>query len=146
LALPLLTDESMKKVLLVILTVGILVGAGWAYQSLNTLRVNARTAKFNEDVDNLFYALQQYKEKVGSWPVGSNAEIAKALMGNNSKNLMILVGRKQDLNSKGEFVDPWGTPLRIYFSGEGILVRSAGPNKRFDDSTVLNQDDYYRSN
>ncbi|HWF20147.1 MAG TPA: hypothetical protein VG754_12830 [Verrucomicrobiae bacterium] len=136
----------MKKVLLLIGLVAVLIAAGWSYQSLNAMRVNARTAKFNEDVDNLFYALQQYKEKVGAWPVGSNGEIAKALMGNNSKNLMILVGRKQDLNSKGEFIDPWGTPLRIYFAGEGIMVRSAGPNKRFDDSTVLNGDDYYRSN
>ena len=67
-------------------------------------------------------------------------------MGGNPKSLIILVGRKQNVNSKGEIVDPWGTPLRIYFSGEGVLVRSAGPNKRFDDSTVLNSDEYYRSN
>ena len=80
------------------------------------------------------------------WAPCFHADVAKALQGNNAKNLIILVGRKKDLNSKGEFVDPWGTPLRIYFAGEGILVRSAGPNKRFDDSTVLNQDDYYRSN
>ena len=136
----------MKKVFSIIAILAVLAGAGWAYMSFTKLQVHARTEKFNEDVDNLFYALQQYKEKVGAWPSGNNADIAKALMGNNSKNLMILVGRKQDLNSKGEFVDPWGTPLRIYFSGEGVLVRSAGPNKRFDDSTVLNPDDYYRSN
>jgi hypothetical protein len=136
----------MKKAVLVAVTILILIGAGWAVQTFNTVRVNAKTAQFNEDVDNLFYALQQYKERVGSYPVGNNAEVAKALQGSNSKNLIILVGRKQDLDSKGEFVDPWGTPLRIYFSGEGILVRSAGPNKRFDDSTVLNPDDYYRSN
>ena len=136
----------MKKALLAVLVICLVVTGGWAYHSFTAMTVNARTTKFNEDVDNLFYALQQYKENVGSWPVGNNAEIAKALNGNNPKNLIILVGRKQDLNSKGEFVDPWGTPLRIYFSGEGILVRSAGPNKRFDDSTVLNPDDYYRSN
>ena len=102
--------------------------------------------QFNEDVDNLFRALQQYKEHVGSYPVGSNAEISKALKGKNSKNLIILSGNKENLNDKGEYVDPWGTPLRIYFSGDSVLVRSAGPNKRFDDSTVLNSDDYYRSN
>lgn len=136
----------MRKAFLILGVVCILVGGIWGVTAFNSWRVNARTTQFNEDVDNLFYALQQYKERVGVWPVGNNAEIAKALMGSNPKNLIILVGRKKDLNSKGEFVDPWGTPLRIYFAGEGILVRSAGPNKRFDDSTVLNQDDYYRSN
>ncbi len=136
----------MKKIILIVTVVAILAGAGWGYQTFNAVRVNAKTTQFNEDVDNLFYALQQYKERVGSYPIGNNAEVGKALQGNNSKNLIILVGRKQDLDSKGQFVDPWGTPLRIYFSGDGILVRSAGPNKRFDDSTVLNPDDYYRSN
>ena len=143
----------MKRVVLIIGLISILAGAGWADETINSWRaeiktsqLNAKTAKFNEDVDNLFFALQQYKDHIGAYPVGSNAEIAKALLGNNAKNLIILVGRKQDLSSKGEFVDPWGTPLKIYFSGEGIIVRSAGPNKRFDDSTVLNSDDYYRSN
>jgi hypothetical protein len=136
----------MKKILLLIGLLVALAAGGWAYEQYHTWQVNARTTRFNEDVDNLFYALQQYKERIGSYPVGNNAQVVQALLGNNPKNLIILVGRKKDLNSKGEFVDPWGTPLRIYFAGEGILVRSAGPNKRFDDSTVLNQDDYYRSN
>jgi hypothetical protein len=136
----------MKKILLVFGLLLMVAGAGFAVQSWNKYQTTVRTAQFNEDVDNLFYALQQYKERVGGYPSGNNAEVAKALLGNNPKNMIILVGRKKDLNSKGEFVDPWGTPLRIYFSGDSILVRSAGPNKRFDDSTVLNPDDYYRSN
>jgi hypothetical protein len=141
-----LVELVMKRVILIVALISILAGAGWAVESWTVWRTSQKTAQFNEDVDNLFYALQQYKERVGSYPVGGNADVAKALLGQNPKNLIILVGRKQDLNTKGEFVDPWGTPLRIYFSGEGILVRSAGPNKRFDDSTVLNPDDYYRSN
>src|SRR3954454_24398077 len=129
---------SMKRILIVLGLITMLAGVGWAVQSWHTLQVHAKTAQFNDDVDNLFVALQQYKERIGAYPVGNNAEVAKALLGNNNKNLIILVGRKKDLNSKGEIVDPWGTPLRIYFSGEGVLVRCAGPNKRFDDSTVLN--------
>ena len=136
----------MRKIFVTIGLIAILVGAGYAVQTWNAWRTNARTNRFNEDVENLFVALQQYKERIGSYPVGSNEEIVKTLMGNNPKNLIILVGRKQDLSSKGEILDPWGTPLRIYFSGNSILIRSAGPNKRFDDSTVLNADDYYRSN
>ncbi len=136
----------MKKIVIAIGLVTIAVGIVWAGRAWSTLRVNAKTAKFNEDVENLFVALQKYKEHVGSYPIGGNAEVAKALAGNNAKNVIILVGRKTVTNEKGEFVDPWGTPLRIYFSDNGVLIRSAGPNRRFDDSTVLDPDDYIRSN
>ena len=136
----------MKRILLIVGLVASLAGLGWTVQAWTKWQSNLKTAKFNEDVENLFVGLQQYKEHVGSYPGGSNSEIAKALLGHNPKNVIILVGRKNELNEKGEFVDPWGTPLRIYFSDLGVLIRSAGPNKRFDDTTVLNADDYIRSN
>jgi hypothetical protein len=60
--------------------------------------------------------------------------------------VIIVVGRQLDLNEKGEFIDPYGTPLRVYFSDSGIMIRSAGPNKRFDDSNVEDCDDCFRSN
>ncbi|HXT09980.1 MAG TPA: hypothetical protein VN873_00305 [Candidatus Angelobacter sp.] len=137
----------MRKILLAIGVVTIAIGIVWAARAWNTLRVNARTAQFNEDVDSLFTALQKYKERVGSYPTGGNLEVSKALQGNNPKNVIVIVGsRKSDVNDKGEFVDPWGTPLRIYFSDTGVLIRSAGPNRRFDDSTVMDADDFIRSN
>jgi len=118
----------------------------WTKSAWSSYQTVAKTAKFNEDVENLFIALQKFKEHVGTYPLGSNAEIAKALMGQNAKNIIILIGRKNEVNEKGEFVDPWGIPLRIYFSDNGVLVRSAGPNRRFDDSTVKDSDDFIRSN
>ena len=136
----------MKKILLIIGLVTVLVGVGWVVRAYSTWRVNARMSRLNDDVENLFSALQKYKEHVGSYPIGGNSEVAKALKGQNPKNVIVLVGRKTDLNDKGEFVDPWGTALRIYFADTGILIRSAGPNKRFDDSTTLECDDYFRSN
>jgi hypothetical protein len=136
----------MRKILVGIGMITVVCCSLWAAKAWTTLRANAKTSKFNEDVENLFVGLQKYKERVGSYPVGGNAEVAKALQGNNSKNVIILVGRKTELNEKGEYVDPWGTPLRIYFSAEGVLIRSAGPNRRFDDSTVLEADDFIRSN
>ncbi len=136
----------MKKILVGIGVITVIFGVIWASKAWTTLRANARTAKFNEDIENLFVGLQKYKERVGSYPVGSNAQVAKALQGDNSKNVIILVGRKTELNEKGEYIDPWGTPLRIYFSDVGVLIRSAGPNRRFDDSTVMEADDCLRSN
>ena len=136
----------MRKVLVIIGVLTIAVGVIWAGRAWNTLRVNAKTASFNEDVDSLFFALQKYKERVGAYPVGGNLQVANALTGNNSKNVIVIVGNKIRVNDKGEFLDPWGTPLRIYFSDTGVLIRSAGPNRRFDDSTVMDADDYLRSN
>jgi hypothetical protein len=136
----------MKKVLIGIGVLTIVAGIIWASKAWTTLRANAQTARFNDDIENLFASLQKYKERVGSYPVGSNAQIAKALNGENTKNVIIMVGRKTELNEKGEFVDPWGTPLRIYFSDVGVLIRSAGKNRRFDDSTVMEADDFLRSN
>src|SRR5882762_1703404 len=132
----------MRRIVLVIGLITILVVAGWIVRAWTSFQVTARTQGLNDDVVTLFEALQKYKENVGSYPSGSNAEIARALKGKNSKNIIILVGRKTDLNEKGEFVDPWKTPLRIYFSDNGILVRSAGPNRRFDDSTAMDCDDF----
>jgi hypothetical protein len=136
----------MKKLMIAIGVFTVAFGVLWGTKAWSTLRANARTAKFNEDVENLFIGLQKYKERVGKYPIGSNAEVAKALQGENEKNIIILVGRKNEVNEKGEFVDPWGTPLRIYFSDSGVLIRSAGPNRRFDDSTVIEADDFIRSN
>jgi hypothetical protein len=136
----------MKMIVAVVLVILALVAGIWAFNSWSTYKVNASTRRFSEDMENLFAALQKYKEYVGSYPVGSNADVVKALKGANPKSVIILVGRKNELNEKGEYIDPWGTPMRIYFSDLGVLVRSAGPNRRFDDSNVQNADDYFKSN
>lgn len=136
----------MKNLLIALGVITMMAGAVWADRAWNTMRVNARTTQFNAEVENIFVALQKYKEQVGTFPTGGNLEVAKALQGHNPKNVIVIVGSKISVNERGEFLDPWGTPLRIYFSDTGILIRSAGPNRRFDDSTVVDADDYYRSN
>ena len=136
----------MKKILAIIGVVVLLAGAVYLVKVYTTVNANARTAKLSDDVGNLFAGLQQYKDHIGSYPVGGNAQVVKALLGHNPKNIIILVSRKTELNEKGEFVDPWGTPLKIYFADNNVLVRSAGPNRRFDDSTVMEADDFIRSN
>lgn len=136
----------MKPIVAIVALVAVLAGGWWAFNSFSTWKANASTRRFNDDMENLFAGLQKYKEYVGSYPVGSNADVVKALKGANPKSVIILVGRKNELNEKGEFVDPWGTPMRIYFSDVGVLVRSAGPNRRFDDSNVQQADDYFKSN
>ena len=136
----------MKKILIAVGGVALVSGLAWASHTWSSFQFKVRTARFNEDVENLFIGLQKFKEVVGTYPLGGNAEVAKALQGHNPKNVIILVGRKNELNEKGEMVDPWGTALRVYFSDSGVLIRSAGPNRRFDDSAIADADDIIRSN
>jgi type II secretory pathway pseudopilin PulG len=136
----------MKRIMIAIGILTVVAGIIWMGGAWNTMRVNARTADLSKNIKDLFVALQKYKEQVGSYPLGGNTEVVKSLQGNNPKKVFIILGSNIPINDKNELVDPWGTPLRFYFSDTGILVRSAGPNRRFDDSTVMEADDYIRSN
>jgi hypothetical protein len=136
----------MKKFFIVVGVLALLVGGGWLGRAFNTVKVKATTHRLTQDVECLFDGLQKYKEHVGAYPTGSNAEVVKALQGQNPKKVIIGLGRKLELNGKGEFVDPWGNALRFYFSDNSVLVRSAGKNGRFEDSTSMDFDDYVRSN
>lgn len=136
----------MKKFTIVAGIIALILAAGWLVRAVTSVRVNARTSRLSQEVESLFEGLQKYKEHVGAYPVGSNAEVAKALLGQNPKKVIILVGRKLEQNGKGEFMDPWGTPLRFYFSDNSVLIRSAGQNRRFEESTSMDFDDYIRSN
>lgn len=136
----------MKKILIFVTLIGALFAAGWMVRAYTTVQAKARTGKLTQDIESLFDGLQKYKEHTGAYPAGSNADVSRSLMGQNSKKVIILVGRKIEQNGKGEFMDAWGTPLRFYFSDSSVLVRSAGPNRRFEESTSMDFDDYIRSN
>jgi len=136
----------MKTFVYSILLVLLLIGAGWQAVRTASNRLDTRVAKFNKDAEDLIQGLQQYKEFVGAYPLGNNKDVVKSLLGQSDKKVLILAVRKSDINSKGEVVDPWGTPMKFYISGDSLLIRSAGPNKAWEDSTVMTSDDLFRSN
>jgi hypothetical protein len=135
----------MKKVLTVVLILVGVFGVIWVSKGWTFKHPDEKVAKFNNDADNLIIGIQQYKEFVGSYPTGNNAAIARALLGRTDKKVLILAVRKTDMNDKGEILDPWGTPLQFYFGANEVLIRSAGPNKVWEDSAIATSDDLYRS-
>ena len=137
----------MKRLLTItVLVIGVLGAAGvlWVAKAWTLKRTDEKVLKFNTDCDNLILGIQQYKEFVGTYPTGSNGQIVKSLLGQTDKKVLILAVRRSDLNDKGEIVDPWGTPLQFYFSHNEVLIRSAGPNKAWEDSAISTADDLYR--
>ena len=89
-------------------------------------------------------ALDTYKATFGDFPAGDSSAVFRALRGENPRKIVFLQCRAESVSPDGSMLDPWGTPYKIYFSGKEPLIRSAGPNKQFDDSGRKQFDDYIR--
>ena len=79
--------------------------------------------------ENVARMITAFHTRMGENPVGTNAEITKALLGGNPVHATF----SQDppsLNAKGELIDPWGTPYFFHqLSGDEMVIISAGPDK-----------------
>ncbi len=73
--------------------------------------------------------LRGYRAALGQNPVGSNPEIARALLGSNPRGIQFLDRSTVTLNAKGELLDDWGNPYFFHaISGTHMEVRSPGPD------------------
>jgi hypothetical protein len=82
------------------------------------------------DLDRVRYMLRDYRSIAGENPVGTNAEIMKALMGVKKKGAQLGPPEGQQLNGEGELVDRWGTPYFFHqLSKSDMEIRSAGPDR-----------------
>ena len=82
-------------------------------------------------LSNMRVTINRYRSMFGENPVGTNAEITKALNGDNPKQARFI---KEELglriNGRGELVDYWGTPFFFHqLSGTEMEIHSAGPDK-----------------
>jgi hypothetical protein len=135
----------MKQTLAVIVAVLVLLGGGyWLVKSKMLLQIDPKVAQFNTEANKLIEGLQQYREFFKHYPTGTTAEISKALSGQAEGKVVIFATASANKNDKGEIVDPWGIALQFYFSDNGVLIRSAGPDKVFQDSRN-SSDDLFRT-
>ena len=80
-------------------------------------------------VDNVQFALRDYRGAVGVNPEGTNEEITSALMGKNLKQFRLEIPEGSRVSAKGELCDPWGTPYFFHhLSAQKMEIRSAGPD------------------
>ena len=94
-------------------------------------RQNAVTERqFNEILDNVRVMIRDYRAVLGENPIGTNAEIMRAINGDNAKQAKIGPPAGQGLNANGELIDPWGTPFFFHqISRTEMEIRSAGPDR-----------------
>ena len=135
----------MKQAVAVIVIVLVVFGGGYLYvKNKSLMPIDPKVAEFQADADRLIQGLQQYKAFFKHYPTGTTAEISKALSGQAEGKVIIFATASANKNDKGEIVDPWGTALQFYFSHNGVLIRSAGPDKIFEDSRNAS-DDLFRT-
>ncbi len=105
-------------------------------------RAPGKVSMMNNDTDQLKMAIKEYKSEYGAYPAGDTRDVIKALTGENPRKIKFFSFQKRKTSE--DFLDPWGAPYKIYFSGDDILIRSAGPNKHFDEGRDQKGDDYFR--
>ena len=82
------------------------------------------------EVERVHRMITDYHTLMGENPVGTNAEIMRALMGANPHQATLGPPEGQTLNDKGELIDPWGTPYFFHqMSRDEMEIHSAGPDK-----------------
>jgi hypothetical protein len=81
--------------------------------------------------DQINLMFRDYRTITGENPVGTNAEIMKAIMGGNPKSAMLGPPQGQQVNDRGELLDHWGTPYFFHQLSKDLMeIRSAGEDQR----------------
>ena len=81
-------------------------------------------------IDQVSLMIRDYRTVAGENPVGTNAEIMAAVMGDNPKHARLGPPEGAQLNDKGELIDRWDTPYFFHqLSRDHMEIRSAGPDK-----------------
>lgn len=82
------------------------------------------------DVDKVRLMLRDYRTIYHENPVGTNADIMRAIMGGNPKQARLGPPEGQSLSAEGELLDRWGTPYFFHqLAADSMEIRSAGPDK-----------------
>lgn len=102
--------------------------------------IPAAAGDIAEDLNAVDATIRNFQAVLGENPVGSNAEITAALLGNNLKQIKLEVPAGSQVNGEGEMCDRWGTPYFFHqVSATEMEIRSAGPDRKMwtgDDSQM----------
>lgn len=91
----------------------------------------ATLANVRQAIDDIDLVIRDFRAVHGENPVGDNAEITKALVGDNLKQLKLKLPDNSRVNNAGELCDLWGTPYFFHqVSGKKMEIRSAGPDRK----------------
>jgi hypothetical protein len=90
-----------------------------------------RSPKINREINGIVGSIRDYYSVLHEYPVGTNADVARALLGQNREKKLFLGWRPHKISSSGALKDHWGTEFYIRVEDSGkVIVRSAGPDRQ----------------
>ena len=91
--------------------------------------VVARDSAAQQQVDQVTFLLRDYRLALTQNPVGTNAEITAALLGNNLKQVRFEIPEGSTVKNS-ELCDSWGTAYFFHQINHSTMeIRSAGPDR-----------------
>jgi len=119
----------------------VLIGFGWSAFIGSGWSDHSPEARVRSRLRMAAIGVQLYTSEYGTPPSGDSRAIFNQLKGENPRKIVFLNGLRQDeISDKGDWVDHWGHPYRIYISDTSVLVRSAGKNGVFDKPDAAGDD------
>ena len=98
--------------------------------------IRSKTARAQNQMTQFATALMSYQIEYGHRPdAKDNATLTKILTAlvatrQNPRNVVFFNAKRSDLDSRGELLDPWGTPYAIIL-GDKPTILSAGPDRQW---------------
>ena len=120
-----------------VLFVGLLIWGSRPKSACSTTRATRECMNLTE----ISAAIRNYQSELGGEPPLAPADFFAALRGNNPKGFSFLVPDRYPESKSGIRRDEWGTPYQVFRGTDGLLIRSAGHNKVFDDLSTTGGDD-----
>ena len=93
---------------------------------------SAASPDVRTDLEEVLTAIRDFRNSLGGNPVGTNAEITKALLGDNLKQVEIPLPAGSRINGNGETATAGALPYFFHqpLSRDKMEIRSAGPDRQ----------------
>ncbi len=131
--------KPSKDFLVVMALIGAIVISAiiWGSQEVPNFS-HTKAGDVHRDLLRIALAINYYQAEQNSDPPLLPRKFYAALKGENPKGIQFLIPSRFE-DSEGLRCDAWHTPYQVYMCSGGWLIRSAGPNRSFDDVKKANQ-------
>lgn len=113
----------------------------WGMGSTSDNWSHTRAGREQMNLSEIATAVRSYQTELNSEPPLPPGQFFASLRGSNPRGIAVLGPARAQDSESGIRCDAWRSPYQVFRSDDGWLIRSAGPNRAFDDLGGKDSDD-----